>query len=88
MFEGCIPRTNTGRYLSVRRHEPADAERVRTVHELALRPSPLPFVEDTPADDDLRTVSKRSIDVGGEFPVGIADDKIVAIGEFQPRGDD
>lgn len=78
----------TSEQLTLRRYDPADAERVWTVHELALRASPLAFVEDAPADEDLTAISDRYLDVGGEFLVGIADADIVAIGGFQPRGDD
>lgn len=77
-----------GDRLAVRRYDPSDAERVWTVHELALRASPVPFVEDAPADEDLTAISDRYLDVGGEFLVGIADDEIVAIGGFRPSGDD
>lgn len=77
-----------GEDLTVRQYRPADAERVWDVHELALRASPLEFVEDAPADEDLTEISERYLDPGGEFLVGLTGDEIVAIGGFQPREDD
>lgn len=74
--------------FTVRRYEPSDAERVWTIHELALRASPLEFVEDAPADEDITEISDRYLDVGGEFLVGLTDDDVVATGGFQPQGDD
>lgn len=77
-----------GAELTVRRYEPSDADAVWRVHELALRASPLGFVEDAPADEDLTDVSGHYIDAGGEFLVGVVDEEIVAIGGFQPQEDD
>ena len=74
--------------LTVRRYKPPDAEHVWTIHELALRASPLKFVENAAADEDLTEISERYLDVGGEFLVGLIDDEIIAIGGFQPREDD
>jgi len=71
--------------LSLRQYEPADAARVWTVHEAALRASPLPFVEDAPADEDIKQIAAAYLDDGGEFLVGEADGEIVATGGFQPR---
>lgn len=76
------------RELAIRRYEPADAERVWTVHERALRASPLTFVEDAAADADIAAISERYLDAGGEFLVGEADGEIVAIGGFRPRGEE
>lgn len=56
--------------LTLRRYEPADADRVWAVHERALRASPLPFVEDAPADEDLTEITDRYLEAGGEFLVG------------------
>lgn len=73
--------------LAIRRYRPADAERVRAVHEAALRASPVEFVPDAPADADLREISARYLDAGGEFLVGEVGGEIVAAGGFRPRGD-
>lgn len=67
---------------TIRRYRPSDAEQVWTVHELALRASPLEFVEDAPADEDIAAISDHYLDPGGEFLVGNADGMIVAIGGF------
>ena len=74
--------------IIIRQYESADAERVWTVHELALRSSPLTFVEDAPADDDITAITERYLDAGGEFLVGRVDEEVVAIGGFQPRDDE
>jgi GNAT superfamily N-acetyltransferase len=74
--------------VSVRRYRPADADRVWAVHEAALRASPLPFVEDAPADADLREIPEAYLDAGGEFLVGVVDGRLVAVGGFRPTGED
>lgn len=74
--------------LTVRRYKFSDAEEVWTVHELALRASPLEFVEDASADEDITEISECYLDEGGEFVVGLIDDEIIAIGGFQPQEDD
>lgn len=71
--------------LTIRQYKPSDAERVWAIHELALRASPLEFVEDAPADEDLTKISEQYLSEGGEFLVGLVDGEIVAIGGFQPR---
>lgn len=71
--------------LTIRRYESSDAEQVWTVHELAFRASPLEFVEDAPADEDITEITGRYLDTGGEFLVGLSEDGIVAIGGFQFR---
>jgi GNAT superfamily N-acetyltransferase len=76
-----------GRELAIRRYEPADADRVWTVHERALRASPLTFVEDAAADEDIAAISERYLDAGGEFLVRLVDGEIVATGGFRPRGE-
>lgn len=69
--------------LTIRRYRRDDAERVWTVHELALRASPLEYVENAP-DDDLENVTEEYLDSGGEFLVGILSGEIVGIGGYQP----
>lgn len=71
--------------LTIRRYKPSDAERIWTVHERALRDSPLKFVENAPADDDIAAISDHYLDAEGDFLVGLADDTIVAIGGIQLR---
>lgn len=77
-----------GADLTVRRYEPADRERIWAVHERALRASPLEFVENAPADEDLAAISEEYLASGGEFLVGCVDGDVVAIGGFQLRGDE
>ncbi|WP_227355914.1 GNAT family N-acetyltransferase [Haladaptatus salinisoli] len=71
--------------FTIRQYKPSDADRVWTIHERALRASPLEFVEDAPADADLTNISECYLDVGGEFLVGLIDEQIIAIGGFQPQ---
>lgn len=74
--------------LAIRRFEPWDADRVWVVHERAMRASPLPFVEDAPADAPLSDITREYLDAGGEFLVGLVGDEVVAIGGFQFETDD
>lgn len=69
--------------LEIRRYDPEDAKRVWEIHERALRASPVEFVEDAAADDDLDRISEEYLDTGGEFLVGLIDDEIVAVGGFK-----
>lgn len=88
IISGCIERSVMAGDLTIRRYEQSDAEQVWTVHELALRATPLEFVEDAPADEDVAEITERYLDAGGEFLVGLSDDEIAAIGGFQPRAGD
>ena len=72
--------------LSIRRYEPADAEAVWEIHELALRASPITFAENVPGDEDLRAIPEEYLDAGGEFLVGTVGGEVVAIGGYQPTG--
>jgi len=70
--------------LTVRRYESGDADAVWAVHERALRASPVPFVDDAPADDPLRDIAGDYLDGDGEFLVGTVDGTVVAVGGFRP----
>lgn len=74
--------------LSIRRYEPADEAAVWTVHEQALRASPITFAEDVPGDEDLRAIRDEYLDAGGEFLVGTVNGNVAAIGGYQATGDD
>ena len=74
--------------LTIRRYRDADAERVWEIHEAALRASPIAFVEDAPADEDITEITAAYLDPGGEFLVGVTEGALVAMGGFQPRADD
>jgi endonuclease-3 len=76
-----------GSGFSLRRYDPGDAESVRRVHERALRASAIEFVEDAPADADLRRIEEAYLPEG-EFLVGTVDGQVVATGGFSPRSDD
>lgn len=81
------PRQEPTDEFTVRRYRPPDADRVRAIHEAALRASPIDFVEDAPADDDLGAVAESYLDGDGDFLVGLAGDGIVATGGYR-RVDD
>ncbi|OVE83233.1 GNAT family N-acetyltransferase [Natronolimnobius baerhuensis] len=70
-----------GENLSVRRFRPANASRVRTLHEAAMRDIGA-YIEDVP-DDDLENVTETFLERDGEFLVGEVDGRIVAMGGFQ-----
>lgn len=74
--------------LVIRRYEPSDADRVWEVHERALRASPLEFVEDAPADDDITAIAAEYIDNEGDFLVGLLDGEIVAMGGYDPEDEE
>lgn len=83
--------------LSLRRYRPDDAERVRELHEEAMREvdalagpdsaiaEALPDDEDL--DADLHAIEETYLESGGEFLVGEIEGDIVAMGAFQPVGD-
>ena len=74
--------------FSVREYDPSDAEAVWDVHERAFRASPVAFVEDAPADEDLRAVAEHYLNPdGAAFLVGTVDGDVVATGGYR-RADD
>ncbi|WP_265111936.1 GNAT family N-acetyltransferase [Halosolutus halophilus] len=75
-----------GSQLTVRRYRPGDVERVRELHEAAMRDVGA-YVEGGP-DEDLENITESYLDTGGEFLVGTIDDRLVAMGAFQPVADD
>ncbi|NHN46858.1 GNAT family N-acetyltransferase [Halostella sp. JP-L12] len=75
--------------LRVREYEPADAEAVWAVHERALRASPIPCVEDAPADDDLRAIAEHYLEpADAAFLVGTVDGEVVATGGYRGTDDE
>lgn len=73
--------------LSIRQFEPPDADGVWRVHEASLRASPIQFVPDAAADDDLRSIESEYLDAGGEFLVGTVEDRVVATGGYKPESE-
>ena len=71
--------------LSIRRYRPADRERVLELHEAALRDADA-YAEGVP-EPDLDDVEAHYLDSSREFLVGLADDRIVAMGAFRPVED-
>lgn len=68
--------------LRVRRYRPEDADRVRELHEAAMREVGA-YVEGVP-EADLADVEASYLDAGGEFLVGETEGRIVAMGAFRP----
>jgi len=70
--------------LQVRRYEPRDADVVWDLHERALRDVGAYDEAYAHLDADLRAVREEYLAAGGEFLVGERDDRVVAMGAFQP----
>jgi len=71
--------------LEIRRCRPADADRIRELHEVALRDAG-GYVEDGP-DADLTAPHATYIEQGGDFLVGELAGQIVAMGGFRPASE-
>lgn len=71
--------------LSVRRYQPGDEQRVKELHEAAMRDVDA-YVEGVP-DNDLDDVEGVYLDGCGEFLVGTLDGRIVAMGAIRPVGE-
>lgn len=69
--------------LTIRRYEPADAERVRAVHEAAMRDAGA-YREDEALDADLRAIEETYLAAGGAFLVGCVDGRVVATAALTP----
>lgn len=71
-----------GGALELRRFAPADAHAVRKLHDLARRED---RAGSGPARraEDLDSIPATYIDDGGEFLVGVCDDRVVAIGALR-----
>src|SRR3954471_7095394 len=65
--------------LTIRRYQDDDHDQVWNLHKVALLASGA-FVESGPWDDDLHHIQQIYIDSGGEFLVGLYEEKIVAMG--------
>ena len=71
----------------IRRYEPADREAVRQLHDDALNDAGA-HLGDGPWDKDLDDVETVYLKNGGEFLVGVLEEKIVAMGALRrdPEG--
>lgn len=70
--------------LTLRQYRPADNDRVRELHEVALR-SAGGFIEGAP-EPDLDAVEETYL-ANEDFLVGEIEDRIVAMGAFRPATD-
>lgn len=68
--------------LHLRQYRPADEDRVRELHEEAMR-AVGGFVEGVP-EPDLEDITHAYLDQGGGFLVGEIDGRIIAMGAFRP----
>jgi ribosomal protein S18 acetylase RimI-like enzyme len=73
--------------LHIRRYREADHDAVWALHNLALNQVGA-HAGNGPWDDDLHHVSAEYLDSGGEFLVGVADARIVAMGALKRLGPD
>jgi GNAT superfamily N-acetyltransferase len=71
--------------LTIRRYQPGDAERLRALHEAAMRDADA-YDPDVP-DDDLDAIEATYFDSGGEFLVGTVGGDVVAMGALRPAAD-
>ena len=79
--------------FSIRQYRPGDDERIRELHETALREADAFVADDTAfvaalpeevkLDADLEAISATYIESGGTFLVGERDGKVVAMGAFR-----
>lgn len=78
-----------GGEFDIRRSVPADAERVLTVYELALRSDGWEFADapspDGAVTDDFLGLTDEYLDAGGDFLVGVEHGEVIATGGFRPR---
>ena len=68
--------------IAIRRYEPADREAVRSLHDEALHDVGAHLGEG-PWDSDLDDIESVYLRNGGEFLVGILEEKIVAMGALR-----
>lgn len=77
--------------LDIRQYTPPDAERVLTVYELAIEAHGWEFGDEIPpyqeVTDCFLSISENYLDDGGEFLVGLRDDRIMATGGFKSQDD-
>ncbi|MBX0285505.1 GNAT family N-acetyltransferase [Haloarcula salinisoli] len=66
--------------FDIRRFQPGDGERVREVHDRAMRGTP-EYLPDLP-DEDLEAIEDHYLDAAGEFLVGHDGETIVAMGAY------
>src|SRR5689334_7308306 len=68
--------------LKIRLYEPLDHDEVWALHNLALWQVGA-HAGNGPWDDDLHTIQQVYLDNGGEFLVGLMDERIVAMGAIR-----
>jgi ribosomal protein S18 acetylase RimI-like enzyme len=68
--------------LELRRFEAGDARAVRELHDLALTEAGAHLARG-PWDEDLGSIPARYLDDGGEFLVGLCDERLVVTGALR-----
>lgn len=68
--------------LTVRRYEPPDREAVRNLHDEALHDAGA-HLGNGPWDEDLDDIQAVYLENGGEFLVGVREDRVVAMGALR-----
>ena len=65
--------------LEIRRYQDSDISEVWELHHLALGPTGA-FFRDGKWDEDLSDIQNHYLNNGGEFLIGVLDNKIVCMG--------
>lgn len=68
--------------MEVRRYRPSDHDTVWDLHNVALNEVGA-HAGNGPWDDDLHRIEAEYLDAGGEFYVGVLEDRIVAMGALK-----
>jgi ribosomal protein S18 acetylase RimI-like enzyme len=72
--------------LEIRRYQETDNQVVWELRHLALGPTGA-FLRDDKWDEDLHDIQNRYLNNGGEFLLGVLDNKIVCMGAFRTKSD-
>jgi GNAT superfamily N-acetyltransferase len=73
--------------LIIRQYQPIDKGSVRELHIQALEPTGAMLPGGPWNDDDLSDISNQYLTNGGEFLVGILDNRIVCMGALKKKSD-
>ncbi|HEX9896693.1 MAG TPA: GNAT family N-acetyltransferase [Dehalococcoidales bacterium] len=73
--------------LKIRQYQPSDNDDVWELHRLALEPTGAMLPGGQWNDDDLNDIQKNYIDDGGDFLIGILDNRIVCMGALRKKSE-
>lgn len=72
--------------LTIRQYHDADKDAVWELHHIALDRIGFPY-RDGPRDQDMHDIPDHYLKIGGEFIVGLLDNKIVCMGAFRKKSE-